>query len=742
MHEGNPIVSNFDARQYMHLYPDVAGSDYSPWEHYQNIGRLIGRTAPMKQHSPENDVCSQKDPVVSVVCITFNHEKYIAETIKGFLAQETSFKFEVIIANDASTDRTGEIVHDLAQSTSNIEFVIINRASNMGVQCNFLDALSRARGKYVAICEGDDYWINNLKLQKQKDLLDNSPSAAICFHPVQIIYESGEEQSQFPEKGFFNFSIKELARANFIQTNSVMYRWGFRGPLVWEIPSKALPTDWILHLYHAEQGGIVFIDEIMAVYRKHDAGIWSSAADNRIHRIRHGIAEIEMFKDLMGHFGGYFDDRFLASQDELSVSLFSIGLVEGRLSLIYRLYTEHPEVFCRLMRRLGVSIDLSVSHTSDDLREIITELLSVDVIVTCYNQADTIGEALRSVIAQKGLMALNIIIGDDDSTDGTRQVIEESIAGLADVSLLARQDNIGMLANLKRCISMCRSNFVAICEGDDVWLSRQKLIRQICTMMIRPDVAMCFNWSLLEYTHDGRVVPHPEQMMLQKDTLNFDDLIEFPYTANFSACCYRAESLRLVPADYFRNYGAADWLFNLYIARTGDVAFSRELLSCYRIHEKGQWSGLSSNARKQVSRDLKRKYEELFGHVEMSVSIDLMPEESELSGCGLYFGLDIFDARFDHELGGPALFLSGWLASVSDIKRSFRLTSGNSSIVVPLNFPRPDVYEHFLSQGILVESSCCGFGLKVPIAADKVFWIDAISDIDVKSFLRIEVMSA
>ena len=109
-------------------------------------------------------------PTVSICMITYNHEAFIAEAIESVLMQETDFDIELIIANDASSDKTHEIIESLVQNHPRKPSVqYINRIENIGMIPNFMDVINKASGDFIALCEGDDYWTDPLKLQKQKD---------------------------------------------------------------------------------------------------------------------------------------------------------------------------------------------------------------------------------------------------------------------------------------------------------------------------------------------------------------------------------------------------------------------------------------------------------------------------------------------------------------------------------------------------------------------------------------------
>ena len=220
------------------------------------------------------------DYKVSVICLTYNHRAFIRECLEGFVRQKTTFPFQVIVHDDASTDGTAEIVKEYAQRYPHIIQPILQQENQWQKRMTLKTFVyPRLQGEYVAFCEGDDYWTDENKLQKQVDFLDANPDFAVCFHAVQIYWqETGLYDEVFPTQSFcFNkdvLTLDDLLIHNFIQTNSVLLRWRFYRDSYDLIPDKILPGDWFIFLLHAELGKIKFMPEVMGVYRKHPQGIW------------------------------------------------------------------------------------------------------------------------------------------------------------------------------------------------------------------------------------------------------------------------------------------------------------------------------------------------------------------------------------------------------------------------------------------------------------------------------------
>ncbi|GHV57444.1 hypothetical protein FACS189460_4020 [Deltaproteobacteria bacterium] len=217
---------------------------------------------------------------LTIVSTTYNHAPYIAQALDSWVSQKTDFPFQVLIADDCSTDGTTDIIRDYAARYPEIIKPVF-RDQNLGPVKNGPDLMARIDTEYVAICEGDDFWLDPLKLQKQVDFLETHPECALCFHPVRIFYEDGSKPDEiYPSPDYrFNRSkliLADLLQHNFIQTNSVVFRWRFRAGLNYSdlIPDDILPQDYYLHLIHGETGEIGFLDEVMSAYRRHANGLW------------------------------------------------------------------------------------------------------------------------------------------------------------------------------------------------------------------------------------------------------------------------------------------------------------------------------------------------------------------------------------------------------------------------------------------------------------------------------------
>jgi len=224
----------------------------------------------LKMTNQEND----QQPLVSVCMITYNHEKFISEAIEGVLMQETTFPIELVIGEDCSTDNTAKIIEGYAGKYPNLIRARCNK-SNMGMTPNIIQTLKECSGKYIALCEGDDYWTDPNKLQKQVDFLECNKDYAICFHNSKVL-KNGEIVDNYL-KNIVNdtTTILDLARENYIYTALCLTRNYFSNGLP-EFYQSCPAGDYLLWMLSAQNGKIKYIDEVMSVYRVHEGGIWST----------------------------------------------------------------------------------------------------------------------------------------------------------------------------------------------------------------------------------------------------------------------------------------------------------------------------------------------------------------------------------------------------------------------------------------------------------------------------------
>jgi len=237
------------------------------------------------------------NPVVSICCITYNQEKYIRDTIEGFLVQETSFPIEIIIHDDCSTDKTADIIQEYVDKYPKLIKPIYQKENqySQGKKI-FPIVFAPARGKYIAICEGDDYWTDPGKLKRQVDFLEmNSEYVMMAENAIDDNLKNGTKKifSRLPER---DIDIWELLGDRSFTTASVLFR--NLGDKI--IPRGDASGDTILWCHLSTLGKIRYLENVSSVYRRHHQGVtagdliqWSKKMVGWNNTLRHNHPEVD-----------------------------------------------------------------------------------------------------------------------------------------------------------------------------------------------------------------------------------------------------------------------------------------------------------------------------------------------------------------------------------------------------------------------------------------------------------------
>lgn len=254
--------------------------------------------------------------LVSICCTAYNQEKYIEDALKGFLMQETNFAFEILISDDCSTDKTTQIIQDYKNRYPRIIKPLIqkeNQYSKGALPIRDL-ILPYVSGKYIALCEGDDYWTDSTKIQQQVDFLEQNPEFMGCGHNTRFLVNG-----ELTDRLFVNSDSKkdsyifdDFIDFAYLHTTSLVFRYDSKHKdQIDEYLAKyssVKRNDVYMLLVFSKFGSIKYIDRIMSVYRMNDGGIWSGADEQaQLIMFLHGCVDFSYI------FGDEYKDKFLYS---------------------------------------------------------------------------------------------------------------------------------------------------------------------------------------------------------------------------------------------------------------------------------------------------------------------------------------------------------------------------------------------------------------------------------------------
>lgn len=290
-----------------------------------NIGEIAGPITLEKFNNNDGTM-------VTIVCITYKHEGFIAQALESFLMQKTNFKFKVFVGEDCGPDKTAQIVRQYAAKYPDIIVPFI-REKNMGAQRNLIDLCQRATSPYIAFCEGDDYWIDEYKLQKQFDFMEKEPFLGSCFARAEIdapkdwflrkFYIEDETgkltiPNSDPSYGWQFKKNKYLYGNSFVSvtachTSTMFIRWNYDI----EIPEwyfNGMIGDISIFLLQLGDQKTLYIHNIVSVYRRSDVGIWMSS-DIDSHFLKTRVS----YMNIWGNFLRYIEDNNLTKYSKIAI---------------------------------------------------------------------------------------------------------------------------------------------------------------------------------------------------------------------------------------------------------------------------------------------------------------------------------------------------------------------------------------------------------------------------------------
>ena len=272
---------------------------------------------------------------VSVFVMTYNHAEFISEALDGIVNQRVNFDFEIVLGDDFSKDNTREKLMDYAFQYPEL-FKFLFYPKNMSAAVNQQWVLKNCTGKYIALCEGDDYWTDPLKLQKQVDFLETNDDYAICFHNARILKYNDPDDTSFSnglnQKETSTFD--DLAKGEYIYTPTCVFRRQDFEKFP-AIHGKYL-NNYTIDLHNAQFGKIKYLNEVMAVYRIHPGGIWSM-----VPRLKTLINQLPTYEFYINYFEKKYRHLFVTHVRSITKEIITIKVETNDLTEFWKYYLKY-----------------------------------------------------------------------------------------------------------------------------------------------------------------------------------------------------------------------------------------------------------------------------------------------------------------------------------------------------------------------------------------------------------------
>ncbi len=256
---------------------------------------------------------------LSVLLVTYNHEEYIEEALESILIQKFNDNYEIVVADDLSTDNTVKIINKYKEIyPEKIRILVSNK--NLGITKNYERGFKACKGEYIAVLEGDDYWTTPEKLQKHVDFLDNHRDCVLSFN--RFIVSSVELKIRNIQPWFTNseyelIQVTDLIKNNFIGNFSTCV---YRADIIGKIDNSLFKVknvyDWMFNIVVGGYGKIGYLPEVMSVYRLHEKGTWTQKS--QVDKLKEIIESIEIYDEYLE---GVYEQEFNEHKTRLYAKL-------------------------------------------------------------------------------------------------------------------------------------------------------------------------------------------------------------------------------------------------------------------------------------------------------------------------------------------------------------------------------------------------------------------------------------
>lgn len=297
-----------------------------------------------------------------MIVSTYNHERYIHQALESIVQQVTSFPFEIVVIDDNSQDATPSIIREFAARYPDVVKPVLGTV-NLGDHARLSSAYSESSASYVCIVDGDDYWTSPHKLAHQCAFLDEHVHCSMAFHAVTVLEQDRARSWVLrPPATKPFFELHEILGEGFIASCSVMLRRAaLSGFPSWFVAFEV--GDWAINILAAERGAVGYIDEVMAVYRRHSGGYWSGLLEEQ--RI---LRKLTAYRQLNAYTGGRYGPRMQSVLDSAESLLWEEFVLRvkradwrGTAAVAWSILRQQPLWFVRMLTR-GRSSDTMNFH--------------------------------------------------------------------------------------------------------------------------------------------------------------------------------------------------------------------------------------------------------------------------------------------------------------------------------------------------------------------------------------------
>lgn len=280
---------------------------------------------------------------INIILITYNHAAYIRQSLESILMQETSHEVEIIVADDCSPDNTVEIIKEYEDKTTFL-FTYLAKDHNVGYNKNYQQAFAACTGDYIAIMEGDDYWVKKNHIQNHINHLEAHTESSMSYNRHIRLFEDQSREEIFDwndGKDYELVTTEQLALGNRIGNLSCCV---FRGDLIRDLDSKLFDmeiADWMLGMYMGQFGPLLYLKDVTSAYRIHDNGQWS-----RMNEKEQCLRVIELINEYDRYFNYRYTKDFTKHKRRLEILLYGDKSLKGRIKSIT------PEFVRKIYRKL------------------------------------------------------------------------------------------------------------------------------------------------------------------------------------------------------------------------------------------------------------------------------------------------------------------------------------------------------------------------------------------------------